>query len=411
MTDKKVEPQRSEDQGGWIDKGPRNYQRDLQNPDLLVPPVTDNGTVANLRFSFSDAHMRIEEGGWTREVTNRELPASHDMAGVDMCLKPGAYRELHWHKEAEWAFMIAGNARVTALDQNGKSFIDDIEAGDLWNFEAGIPHSIQALDQGCEFLLVFSEPDFSENNTFLLTDWLAHTPKDIVAANLKVDESALENLPKKQKYIFNGEVPGPIDEVKRDNKNGEMTEPLTFHMKNLQPKEFEAGKVWIIDSKVFPAATTISAAIVEVQPGGMRELHWHPKSEEWDYYVQGHAKVGVFNSASLARTFNYQAGDVGVIPKVAGHYIQNIGDEPLIFIELFKNPIYSDISLNKWLATSPTQMIADHLNVSPELVEKFPQEEAAVVWYDKNFSKTKKSSNNNEAKPEALDSNADQVFK
>ena len=78
---KQNEPIREADHTGWIDQGPRNEQRDSQNPDILVPPVTDHGTVTNLRFSFSDAHMRLEEGGWAREVTNRELPASHDMAG------------------------------------------------------------------------------------------------------------------------------------------------------------------------------------------------------------------------------------------------------------------------------------------------------------------------------------------
>lgn len=408
MTEKRLEPQRAADQGGWIDEGPRNYQRDLQNPDLLVPPTTDHGTVANLRFSFSDAHTRIEEGGWTREITNRELPASHDLAGVDMCLKPGAYREMHWHKEAEWGFMIAGNARVTALDEDGRSYIDDLNAGDLWDFESGLPHSIQARDQGCEFLLVFSEPDFSENNTFLLTDWLAHTPKDVVAANFKVDQAALANLPSKEKYIFNGEVPGPITDVRRTNPNWTIPDPVTLHMADVQPHIFEAGKVWIVDSKVFPAAKTISAAIVEIEPGGMRELHWHPKSEEWDYYVQGHAKVGVFNSNTLARTFNFQAGDVGVIPIVAGHYIQNIGTEPLIFLEVFKNPVYSDVSLNKWLATSPTQMVADHLNVSPETVTEFPQEEAAVVWYDQKQPSATQSTTDDSG---ALKLQANQVFK
>jgi len=402
MTEKK-EPIRQEDHTGWIDQGTRNYQRDGQNPDLLVPPMTDHGTVANLRFSFSDVHMRLESGGWTREITNRELPASHDLAGVDMCLKPGAYREMHWHKEAEWAMMLRGNARVTALNEKGESFIDDIEAGDLWDFEAGIPHSIQALDQGCEFLLVFSEPDFSENNTFLLTDWLAHTPKDIIAANFKVDEETLAPLPSHEKYIFNGNVPGPIDTVKKPGTP--MQTPLTLHMKNVQPKQFEAGKVWIIDQAVFPAAKTISAAIVEVQPGGMREMHWHPKSEEWDYYIQGQAKVGVFNSNTLARTFNFNAGDVGVIPKEAGHYIQNIGDEPLIFIELFKNPVYSDVSLNKWLATSPSQMVADHLNLPVSTVDGFPTDEAAVVWYQDSTRPV-----THQEKPAPKSSSANDVF-
>src|SRR5712672_4168849 len=54
---------------GGTDLGPRNLMRDRQNPDMLVPPSTDNGTLPNLRFSFADAHMRLESGGWTRQVT------------------------------------------------------------------------------------------------------------------------------------------------------------------------------------------------------------------------------------------------------------------------------------------------------------------------------------------------------
>lgn len=385
MEKENLNPVRQSDGKGWIDNGPRNIMRDRENPDILVPPSTDHGTVPNLRFSFSDAHQRLEEGGWAREVTSRELPISQDVAGVNMALEPGAYREIHWHKEAEWGLMLYGNARVTAIDEHGRTFIDDVVAGDIWNFEAGIPHSIQALDQGCEFLLVFSEADFSENNTFLLSDWLAHTPKDIVAANLKKQVNEIESFPLKEKYIFKANVPGPIDQVKRYNANGDVPSPFTYHMSNAKVIESEAGRVRIVDSSVFPAAKTISAAFVEVEPGGMREMHWHPKAAEWQYYIQGEAKMSIFNSNGLARTFDFKAGDVGVVPIVAGHYVQNTGTEKLVFVEVFKNPDYSDISLNKWLATTPEQVVADHLNVTTRFVESLPMEEkpAPVVWYKK----------------------------
>ena len=116
----------------------------------------------------------------------------------------------------------------------------------------------------------------------------------------------------------------------------------------------------------------------------MRELHWHPKAAEWQYYIQGQARMGVFNSNGVARTFDYRAGDVGVVPFVAGHYVQNTGDETLIFVEIFKYPEYSDISARKWLAANPAQVVADHLNVTTEFVESLPLEEqpAPVVWYD-----------------------------
>jgi oxalate decarboxylase/phosphoglucose isomerase-like protein (cupin superfamily) len=73
-----------------------------------------------------------QEGGWTRQTTIRELPTSVELAGVNMRLDEGVYRELHWHKEAEWAYVLDGEVRVTALDYEGGNFIDDLKKGDLW---------------------------------------------------------------------------------------------------------------------------------------------------------------------------------------------------------------------------------------------------------------------------------------
>jgi oxalate decarboxylase len=69
--------------------GPRNIALDRQNPDLIKPPATDHGTVPNLKSSFSMSHTRIEEGGWARDVTQRELPIATTLAGVNMKLNPG----------------------------------------------------------------------------------------------------------------------------------------------------------------------------------------------------------------------------------------------------------------------------------------------------------------------------------
>ena len=129
----------------------------------------------NLRFSFDDAHMRLTTGGWTRQVTVRELGISKNVAGVNMRLNAGGVRELHWHKAAEWAYMLYGSARITAIDAEGRNFVDDVGVGDLWYFPSGIPHSIQGLGpDGAEFLLVFDDGEFDEDNTFLLSDWPAH---------------------------------------------------------------------------------------------------------------------------------------------------------------------------------------------------------------------------------------------
>ena len=191
--------------------GPTNPSREAENPDIFVPPRTDHGNLPNLRWSFADSHMRLEEGGWARQTTIRELPSSPTIAGVNMRLKAGAIREMHWHKESEWSYMLKGKARVTCVDQEGRAFQDDVSEGDLSFFPAGVPHSIQGLeDDGCEFLLVFDDGNFSEDSTFLLTDWLAHTPRDILAKNFGVPEHAFADIPKHELYIFESHVPGPL---------------------------------------------------------------------------------------------------------------------------------------------------------------------------------------------------------
>jgi oxalate decarboxylase len=362
--------------------GPRNEPLERENPDILRSPETDAGTIPNLKFSFSAARNRLAPGGWAREVTIRELPIATTMAGVNMRLKPGGIRELHWHKEAEWAYMLAGRARLTAVDPQGRNFIDDVGVGDLWNFPAGVPHSIQGLEEGCEFLLVFDNGNFSENETFLISDWFAHTPRDVLAKNFGVSEKAFANLPsdiEHTRWILSGTVPGPL--AKDTVRSPEGTVPTTFsyHLLADKPTKASGGQVRIVDSKNFPAASTIAAALVDIEPGGMRELHWHPNVDEWQYYLSGQARMTVFASGGKARTFDYQAGDVGYVPFAMGHYVENIGDEPVRFLEMFRSDHYADVSLNQWMALTTPELVRAHLNLDEATMGKLRKDKPLVV--------------------------------
>lgn len=147
-----------------------------ENPSSNTPPSTDHGDIGPVWYSFDLVHKRVQEGGWTHEVNSKVLPTSKDLAGVNMWLTAGSFRELHWHTADEWAIMLYGNARVTVMNPDGTMFIDDFGKGDLWLFAAGYPHSIQGLQpDGCEFLLVFDQGNFSEDGTFLLSETIAHT--------------------------------------------------------------------------------------------------------------------------------------------------------------------------------------------------------------------------------------------
>src|SRR6202158_4660664 len=365
---------------GGTDPGPRNVDRDRQNPDLLVPPPTDHGTLPNLRFSFSDAHVRLEPGGWTRQVPVRELGISTAIAGVNMRLNAGGVRELHWHKAAEWAYMIYGTARITAVDGEGRNFIDDVSMGDLWYFPSGIPHSIQGLGpDGCEFLLVFDDGSFDEDNTFLISDWFKHVPNEVLAKNFGTSAAFFGHTPDpSQLYIFPAPIPGPLG---TDKMAGATTVPQGFSHKMLaqEPIKTKSGTVRITDSSVFPVSTRIAAALVEVEPGGMRELHWHPNADEWQYYIEGEARMGVFGASGQARTFDFQAGDVGYVPFAMGHYIENTGTVPLRFLEMFRSSYYADVSLDQWLALIPPELVEAHLNLNQQFMKGLRREKVPIV--------------------------------
>lgn len=127
------------------DPGPNNAALDARNPSAMIPPESDAGAVPTFKYSYSQAHKRLYDGGWSHEVTVRELPISKSLAGVLMRLTAGGVRELHWHNAAEWALMLYGIARITAIDSEGKSFVADTREGDLWYFPTGIPHVIDHL--------------------------------------------------------------------------------------------------------------------------------------------------------------------------------------------------------------------------------------------------------------------------
>jgi oxalate decarboxylase len=364
-----------------IDTGPQNMPLAAENPDSEWAPATDNGTVKPFKYSFSLSHKRIASGGWTRQVTVRELPISTTMAGVEMKLTAGGVRELHWHVEAEWAIMLEGNARITAVNEEGKSFVSDVGKGDLWLFPPGIPHSIQGLGpEGCRFLLVFDDGSFDEFHTFLITDWLTHTPKEVLAKNFAVQPSTFDKLPQKELFIFQTGLPGPLktEQAQAAEGTGSVEKRFDFKASTMQPtKVTPGGEVKIIDSKIFPV-TPISAAIVTLKPGGLRELHWHPNADEWQYYVTGKGRMTVFAAGSTARTMDFEEGDVGYIPISQPHYIENTGDSDLVFLEMFRTSNYQDVSLAEWMAHTPHLLMDQHLGVGMTMLDSIPKQETVI---------------------------------
>jgi oxalate decarboxylase len=87
----------------------------------------------------------------------------------------------------------------------------------------------------------------------------------------------------------------------------------------------------------------------------------------------------VFASAGKARTFDYQAGDVGYVPFAMGHYIENTGNETLCFLEMFRSPRFADVSLNQWMALTPPELVQAHLNLDRQTMSALRKDKPIIA--------------------------------
>jgi oxalate decarboxylase len=366
------------------DPGPQDPGLAGYEPSFLNPPATDVNGMPQFWASFNLAPKRIQNGGWARQITQADFNISTEIAGVDMRLGPGGVRELHWHQQAEWAVVTYGNCRVTILDQDGRPQVADVKEGDLWYFPAGLPHSLQGLDpDGTEFVLAFDNGKSSEFNTLLVTDWLAHTPPEVLAKNFGVPVEAFKNIPLHNRWIYQSNQPAPpleTVEAQMAAAAGKPPNPFVFRLADLPPnRETKSGTVRIADSSNFLVSKTIAATRVVVKPGGLREMHWHPNADEWAYYLKGSARVTVFDTGPAAMTADFHPGDIGVVKKALGHYVENTGNTDLVFMEVFRAERFEEVSLSDWLAHSPAEMVAETLNLDPSVIARFPKDRPDIV--------------------------------
>ena len=143
-------------------------------------------------------------------------------------------------------------------------------------------------------------------------------------------------------------------------------------------KQTKGGDVRIVDSSNFKVSTT-AMAMVTVHPGGLRELHWHPNADEWQYDVSGKGRMTVVATGNKARTMDFQEGDVGYVQKTLLHYIENTGDTDLLFIEIFKSERYQDFSFSEWLAHTPPELVMSHLHIDRATYDAIPKNGASVT--------------------------------
>jgi oxalate decarboxylase len=277
--------------------------------------------------------------------------------------------------------VIEGRCRTTVIDPEGRSETNDFGPGDVWYFPRGHGHSIQGLGPGaCHFVLVFDNGYFSEFGTFSVSDWLGHSPSDLLAKNLGLDKSVFDKFPKEEVYFARGAVPPKEPAAPLQ---GGLHSPPNSHKYRMLAQEphsiHRGGREWRVGADRFPISQTITGVLLELDPGGLRELHWHPTADEWQYVIEGRVSVTMFGSHGRYRIEKLGQGDVGYIPQGYGHSIENTGDKKAVMLIAFNTGHYQAIDLSTWLASNPAYLLAANFGLKESEVAKLPKDRVYIA--------------------------------
>jgi len=344
-------------------------------------PGEEHEPLEDFKHDLEGSEGWVGEGGSAKESTVKQLPIATTIAGVSMRLKPGGLRELHWHAiAAEWAFVVKGNVRATVISPNGEAAQDDFGPGDVWYFPKGHGHALQALGpEEAHFILGFDDGHFSEFGTFSITDWVGHTPPNVLSRNLGLPESVFANFAKSEAYILPGRVPPAVQQPLRQANSQANQSPHKYRLGAAPAMQFPGGELRIVSQKEFPIQKTLTGAIMLLKPGGLREMHWHPNADEWQLYLSGQARVTIFGAHGRTKTAAFAPGQVAFIKQGFGHFVEQVGDEPTKVLILFNSPEYQEINMSTWLAANPDGFISDNFGISKELVDKLPREVIGIA--------------------------------
>jgi oxalate decarboxylase len=302
-------------QAGRVAAGDPSFMNNVPDPLLAGKELP------TFKFALEKSEGKVVGKSSGKEATVLQLPISKGLAGVSMRLEPGA----------------------------------------MWYFPRGHGHMLECLgNKSAHFVLIFDNGYFSEFGTFSITDWIGHTPKALLAKNFGLPESAFDGFPKDEVYFAQGPIP---PEKITTPLQGLKLPPLTHKYQLLaqQPHGiYKGGREWRVDSSKFPISKTVTGVVLDLEPGALRELHWHPNTDEWQYVIEGQISVTMFGSHGRYRTETMEKGVL-------------IG---------FNTGTYETIDLSQWIAGNPADVLATNFSKPAALFEKFPHKDVFIAGKD-----------------------------
>jgi oxalate decarboxylase len=125
-----------------------------------------------------------------------------------------------------------------------------------------------------------------------------------------------------------------------------------------------------------------SVLLLTLQPGGIREPHWHPSAWEINIVIKGVAAWVVIDGNGNHESFDQHVNDIVFAPQGSFHYFENRGpdDMTIVIIQNTSAPEDKDnIGIGESLSRLPPRVLSAVFGVPAETFNSFKKIDNAVT--------------------------------
>lgn len=127
-----------------------------------------------------------------------------------------------------------------------------------------------------------------------------------------------------------------------------------------------------------PISKGLAGVSMRMEPGVMRELHWHATAAEWAFVTEGRVRTTVIDPDGNSEINDFEPGDIWYFPRGHAHVLETLGDKPCHFLLVFDNGYFSEFgtfSITDWIGHAPKELLAKNFGVPASTFDAFPKEE------------------------------------
>src|SRR5271170_4731962 len=329
-------------------------------------------------FSVRNLKPQSEGPGGSRAAVNASIfPMLRGLSLYRALLRPLGVREPHWHPNAnELTYCVRGEALVTIFS-NG-SFHDTfaIGAGEMFFVPSGYLHHFENTGNAeAEFIIAFSH---ERPEDFGISGAVGCMSDSVLGNTFGLPSRAFDGLRKPPEATVFGlrKQPAVV------SFHAGFPNPHKFAVETMAPPSATGAGLARTAKQVFwPILEDISMFSLRISDKGMREPHWHPRTAEMGYVLEGHARMTVLSPGAKVDTYELSPGDMYFIPRAYPHHIENIGAEDVRFLIFFDQANTEDIGYTGGLRAYSNEVLGATFDCDPKFFEKLPPnaEDALIV--------------------------------